>query len=984
MLSTFIVAWLSLSGPWAVNGSTPENSPKLGIQTSQESQSFRAEFDERTASLVAQLSIDGSLSPEKLPQLARDVVFGANGDELEELLFELIELASSVAAKKADRELALRWLDISDHSQHPAYEATSGKLWPARVGELRESLQAIGRHPEIQAQLASWGGEVIQEPLYTREEALNKAEEIYGPFEGSISQLRDKCRLLATRGSVNAFSMRDASGLYFLALESLGRDDGKETLDPLIALLYVDGATGYKLIQEHLHCGYPQWTRQLLDLWLYLEKGWNIEPGADDGMVRADIAAVLFDDPLGRRAILKEVQKMINRGVYTPALLERIKIEVADNPDFVETFYESGHTAMSSNGTFYLEDLMPLAIAGLNHPKESVRVGAAQEFANVLDPTPLWEAMDPSIPGLHSPLVESLHPRNIKPRRLVNTAPVYFEVQSHRREWAPRSVFESGLKPLIQVADPELLSVICQRFEDMACEHSPLVIDWLSQREDLDQFAESFDQLIYNCMKRGQLGSQIALDARCQLNPSYDPENRTIASFMKILYTTDKFEDEDLYKAWFSGLTKSLHPRLAQGYQFKLAMTSSSEDPEMVEALIEIATTHKRTERGSSLFANAPAEVGEPYRKFAMDGSRQLEDRLAAWCLGWDPVDSPKILIDLFSEEAVRDELDLWRSEPGFDSRSSSGGTQTSVNSREWALREIEEWFTYGSGRERQKDLIPHLVKRVQSVDWEILSWIRLEDYPMVARPIALGIVERKRKEPVGSSMLERSSYEAAWSAFEYLGKEQPELFTTEYVQSMAQRGNMVAPMLGALKQLAPNPDLLPNLSDWLNNRGILQSPDYLLSTPSFRRNFVRDLAIQILEGYDSIEAAQVLLSFNPVSQEDTYPKVEAALARMRERFETRELFMQWGDRDRGRSQTLERLAQLLESDDTEQRVAAIRSLGALAAQEYLPDLILLFADKETDVASAAREAVRTIERSLVRELANTDGTNATEEDSKK
>ncbi len=132
-------------------------------------------------------------------------------------------------------------------------------------------------------------------------------------------------------------------------------------------------------------------------------------------------------------------------------------------------------------------------------------------------------------------------------------------------------------------------------------------------------------------------------------------------------------------------------------------------------------------------------------------------------------------------------------------------------------------------------------------------------------------------------------------------------------------------------------------------------------------RDRVRVQIVQLLERLNSLEAAQVLLEFDQFQNTTLSKEVNAALSRMRERFATREAFANWNNQQRQRAQTIGGLAALLDAEEPDQRVAAIQSLGALAAQEYLPDLIVLFADEDPSVAAAARKAVHSIQDALER-----------------
>ena len=946
-------------------------------QTSNARSAFRADFDQRVARIRTDLAVHGNVQLQVLRDLARDLAVTAEAAELESLWLELILLAESVADQRGDRELALRWLDPAN-AEHPVI-AANGELKPDRVALLAQAKQQVAGRPELKARLASWGPAVKLEPLFSFEQAWERTSQVYGAYEGSISQLRASFEPDGTgsgfyvQESLEVFDLRDAPGLYYLVLESLGRDRNWPKISPLQALNHVDGESAEKLVEELLFCGYPEWTRQVLDLWLSNALGtWELE-------YRGNLMAALLDDPLGRRAVLPKIQGYINQGKFSAPLVQRLQILMAEDPAVLEAVYGRNLGLMpGSNPNSYYPQLVPLAEQAFASDIPAVRFNAARDLSRTPDPSLLWSSLDASDANLHITFVESLIYRKLQPYLgpKAGSSGMSFGKESRPPvDLEQQPELAQRLTRVVEAMSVEDLKWTLKRLRDQLAD-APIALHILNStlsRDDFQDWQSEFDSLFRFLINPDiDFGWKPVPDFRLAEKRfgTAGSDSLDERDFNRLIYDLS-VHDTPEHVAWMVELTRHFDYPIEVTWVVEDLARAKHDDPEFLKHLVHLARgLSGDLNRAGSLFLQLEDPAGASLRQVVFAEGLNPVERLTAWCLGWDAQASPDQFMQLIQRPEMIAAFEEHRSNPDQGTVRTSRRTQDV----EYVLRldqiqdAIARWYRDGRFCDDAARMAFHrsLLTEINRVDPRTLLLVEWRDNRELGPQLSDAALARLLATPYEDDPTALVGRDVAEMSLENLRNYAPEQLTNELILKLLNDPFTVGATVNELQKM-------PTREEWLKPLADLIREDSAIGLMPYTNDAVRDRmrvqVVQLLERLNSLEAAQVLLDFDQFQNTTLSKEVNAALSRMRERFATREAFANWNNQQRQRAQTIAGLAALLDAEEPDQRVAAIQSLGALAAQEYLPDLILLFADEDPSVAAAARKAVRSIQDALDREL---------------
>lgn len=939
-------------------------------QTSGARSAFRADFDQRVARIRTDLAVHGNVQLQVLRDLARDLAVTADAAELESLWLELILLAESVADQRGDRELALRWLDPT-HAEHPVI-AANGELKPDRVALLAQAKQQVAGRPELKARLASWGPAVKLEPLFSFEQAWERTSLVYGAYEGSISQLRSYFEpdtsdpLTWANRTLSSFDLRDAPGLYYLVLESLGRDRNWPGQSPLVALNHVDGSTAEKLVEELLFCGYPEWTQQLLDLWLSKQvESWR-------SRFRGNLMAGLLDDPLGRRAVLPQLADNLQAGQFSEPLVQRLQILMAEDPTVLDSVYGSNHGLMpASGGRSFYPDLVPLAVLAVESDSPDIRRNAARDLARTPDPGPLWTHVDASDSVLHMTFVESLLAGQFGSQVQARGSRAGFESSIVERPTADPSSHPALAKRLpefITAMSPDGLAWALDKLADHEVD-APLALQALNatvMRGDFGEWARHFDDAFFLLVNRGYL-PDIELAAK-RFAPNVGEELKA-RDFQRVLEDLTAGNDP-AYLNWAVEFVRRYDFTVDNTWVIEDLTRFKYDDPQFLKRVVAMAAgLSGSTSDVGSLFLQIDGAPGAALRELVFAEGLTPEERLTAWCLGWDAQKSPMQFMRLIQLPDMLNAFEAHRSSTSQGQVRSTGRGDVEYILRLDQIQDaIARWYRDGRFCNDDARLAFHqaLLAEIQRVDPRTMLLVDWRHNRELGPQLSNAALGRLLATPYEDDPTALVAWETAQMCIENLRKYAPDQLSNPLILQLLKDPFTVGPTINELQKMPTREEWLKPLADLIREDSAIGLMPY---TNDSARDRVRVQVVQLLERLNSLEAAQVLLEFDQFQNTTLSKEVNAALSRMRERFATREAFANWNNQQRQRAQTIAGLAALLDAEEPDQRVAAIHSLGALAAQEYLPDLILLFADEDPSVAAAARKAVRSIQDALDREL---------------
>ncbi|MHC4375007.1 MAG: hypothetical protein ACYS26_00270 [Planctomycetota bacterium] len=939
-------------------------------QTSSARSAFRSDFDQRVARIRTDLAVHGNVQLQVLRDLARDLAVTAEAAELESLWLELILLAESVADQRGDRELALRWLDPAN-AEHPVI-AANGELKPDRVALLAQAKQQVAGRPELKARLASWGPAVKLEPLFSFEQAWERTSQVYGAYEGSISQLRSYFEPdssdAATWGnrSLSSFDLRDAPGLYYLVLEGLGRDRNWPGHSPLVALNHVDPTTSESLVEELLFCGYPEWTQQLLDLWLAK----HVEPWRS--RFRGNLMAGLLDDALGRRAVLPNLADNLQAGQFSAPLAQRLQILMAEDPAVLEAVYGSNHGIMpaSSRYSFY-PDLVPLAALAVQSDDPTIRRNAAGDLARMPNPEPMWTHVDASDSHLHATFVESLLSAQLGSFS-ISQDPRAGQVS----EIIDRPAADPANDPVLAARVDEFVTAmssdgISTALNQLAYEevNAPLALYVLNAtlaRDDFASWTKMFNFAFFRLVDWGYLPDIELAAKRFAEDVPGDLYSR---DFQRVLEDLTARNDP-AYMAWAVEFVRRYDYSVDNTWIIEDLVRYKHDDPQFLKRVVSMAGgLSGDVNRGGSLFLQIDGASGAAIRELVFAEGLTPVQRLTAWCLGWDAQASPPHFMRLIQRPDMLAAFEEHRA------NSSQGQVRTTGRGDvEYILRldqiqdAIGRWYRDGRFCDDEARSAFHqaLLSDVQQVDPRTLLLVEWRDNRELGPKLSVGALSRLLATPYEDDPTALVGRDIAQMSIENLRKYAPDQLNNSLILQLLKDPFTVGATVNELQKMPTREEWLKPLADLIREDSAIGLMPY---TNDAVRDRVRVQVVQLLERLNSLEAAQVLLEFDQFQNTTLSKEVNAALSRMRERFATREAFANWNNQQRQRAQTIAGLAALLDAKEPDQRVAAIQSLGALSAQEYLPDLILLFADEDPSVAAAARKAVRSIQDALEREL---------------
>lgn len=945
-------------------------------QTSNARSAFRSDFDQRVARIRTDLAVHGNVQLQALQDLARDLAVAAEAGEIENLWLELILLAESVADQRGDRELALQWLDPAN-AQHPVINAT-GELKPERVALLAQTKQQVAGRPELKARLASWGPAVKLEPLFSFEQAWDRTSQVYGAYEGSISQLRASFEPDSSgsgfyvQESLELFDLRDAPGLYYLVLESLGRDRNWPKISPLQALNHVDGESAEKLVEELLFCGYPEWTRQVLDLWLSGALSmWQLE-------YRGNLMAALLDDPLGRRAVLPHIQGLISQGQFSAPLVQRLQILMSEDPTVLQAVY-GGNYGLSPGGSpkQYYPQIRPLAELAFTSGVPSVRVNSARDLARMPDPSLLWGSLQPDESELQLTFFESILYRDIKPYEGQKVTAAGMQFGSDERppvDLEQRPELAALATQFVEALSVENLEALFKRLNDDP-EDIDIALHVLNStvgRDDFDLWREQFDDLFRWVLAIEQsTGRNRVPDLRLA-------EKRYGQGGPEVLEQRDYDRQiEDLvaggspeHVAWMAELARRFDYPLELTWVVEDLALAKYDDTEFLKHLMHLARgLSGEVHRAGSLFLQLEGPAGAALRELTFAEGLTPVERLTAWCLGWDPQESPAQFMDLVQRPDMVAAFEEHRANPDQGTTRTNNRGFVEYNLRlDHVQNAIARWYRDSRSCDdaARTAFLQALLQDAFTVDPRTLLLVRWKDDRVIGPELSIAALERLLATPYEDDPTALVCADITGMCLENLRKYAPERLTNELILKLLDDEFTVQSTIAELQQMPTRIEWLEPLTDLIREDSIIGRMPY---TNDSVRDRSRVAVVQLLERLNSLEAAQVLLEFDQFQNTVLSKEVNAALSRMRERFATREAFANWNNQQRQRAQTIAGLAALLDAKEPDQRVAAVQSLGALAAQEYLPDLILLFADEDPSVAAAARKAVRSIQNALDREL---------------
>jgi hypothetical protein len=967
MLSTLILGLLAMpAAPAPVSLSCSAIAP-CSAQTSNARTAFRSDFDQRVARIRTDLAVHGNVQLQALQDLARDMAVAAEAAELENLWLELILLAESVADQRGDRELALRWLDPAN-AEHPVIAAT-GELKSDRVALLAQAKQQVAGRPELKARLASWGPTAKLEPLFSFEQAWERTSRVYGSYEGSLSQLRSKFESVDGSQPMPSASewsdLRDAAGLYYLVLESLGRNRTWPYESPLVALNHVDSATAEALVGELLFCGYPEWTRQLLDLWLSNDvKPWQ-------RAYRGNLMAGLLDDPLGRRAVQPSLASNLQLGQFSEALLQRLPILIEEDPGLLEVLYGGSQGVQPmSNPLHFFAEYEPITRLALQHPDREVQVNAAVEYARYPDPRAWWERLDPRDSELHRTFVTS-----IKRQALTRLEPkssdgsVLSSIDVWRTAADPNRVpiLSKLLPACVAAMSVEDLKWSLGRLADSE-EEGPLALQALNATVARDDFAEwtrTFDH-VFEKLIAWELVPDLALAERRYAEPSKEKDFEA-HDFNRVLEELTSRETPE-HLAWAVEIARQYDYPLERTWVVQDLARAGHRDAGFLKHLVHLARgLSGHIDMGGSLFLQLEGAAGAALREVAFAPGLTADERLTAWCLGWDPMSSPDQFMQLVQRPGMVVAFQEHRanSAQGTIQTTGRGGTAY-VLRLDQVQDSISRWYRDGRHCEDEARVAFHraLLGQVREVDPRTLLLVSWKDNRELGPDLSTAALQRLLDTPYEDDSTARACKDITQVSLENLRKYATERLTDELILKLLDDPFTVGSTISELQQMPTREAWLRPLADLIREDSAIGRAPYMNEAG---RDRVRVQIVQLLERLNSLEAAQVLLEFDQFQNTTLSKEVNAALSRMRERFATREAFANWNNQQRQRAQTIGGLAALLDAEEPDQRVAAIQSLGALAAQEYLPDLIVLFADEDPSVAAAARKAVHSIQDALER-----------------
>ena len=947
-----------------------ETLPAL-TQVSSPSSGFRGNFNQRVARIRADLAVRGSVELQALRNLAHDLAVNAEPADLESMWLELILLAESVAHQRSDQKMAMRWLDPSD-PEHPVV-AGQKVMRTDRIALLNETQKQVAGRSELKARLAHWGSMEEPEPLFSFDQAWERTTRVYGTYEGSLPKLNG----LLEHGSPSTFDLRDAPGLYYLVLEGLGRDRNWKGQSPLVALFQVDATTAESLVEELLFCGYPEWTRQLLDLWL----GKHVEPWRS--RLRANLMAGLLDDPLGRRAVLPQLNENLEKGQYSAPLVKRLQILMNEDTAVMEAVYGSNHGIMPANNShsFYPE-LVPLAVLAVDSASTNVRRNAARDLSQTPDPMPFWVNVDASDSELHTVFVESLIAKDLGARKHS------LEPRGGRQTvMVERSAADLSAQPVLRKRLPEIIAAMSS--SDLAWslktlaknqKDTQLALQALNAtvvRDDFQEWTAAFNQTFSKLVARGHIPS-IELASK-RFGPTVD-KNFKDFDFEFVLESLVTNGDPQSM-AWAVALVRHHNVEFNSPQVIEDLIRFEHSDPDFLKHVVALSSNLVDDGKDpDSLFFQLEGTPGNAMRKIAFADGLAPEERIVAWCMGWDAQVSPAQFMALTQlpdmQAAFQGNFIATTLQLSSRTRKSSRASKEAFERFQASLRFISQWYWDGRYCTASDRAFFHkaLLEAFDAADPRVLELVRWHEDGEFGPQLSQATLARLLAAEYEDDVAAMYGDDLAEMSLINLRRQAPHLLTNDLIVSLLRDPFTVGAMVNELVKTGSREGLLQPLADLLRDNSPIAKMRYISDSA---QNRIRMQVVQLIERFNSLEAAQALLGFDQFQNTEIASEVDAALSRMHERFATREAFANWDSQQRQRATTLASLAALLESESSEQRVAAVQSLGSLAAQEYLPDLIALFEDEDPRVADEARVAFHSIQKALIQqtELSSQDAT---------